>query len=127
MARIDWTRTLVDASGLRPTASDALMPIRPTAMAAPRAAKPTCKFPLIVIFPFSATPAFLLSQPPNVISSFVRGRCLLGLVLANQQREDGRQQHEDQSLDQANEQLQKIKGDWQQPAQVWYQIGHGFQ
>src|SRR5437899_2459269 len=46
MARIDWTRIFVAAPGLRPTASDAFMPINPTPMAAPSAAKPTWTFPL---------------------------------------------------------------------------------
>jgi len=29
MARMDWTKTFVEASGLRPTASEAFMPIKP--------------------------------------------------------------------------------------------------
>ena len=38
----------VAAPGLRPTASDAFMPMMPTARAAPRAARPTCRLPVIV-------------------------------------------------------------------------------
>src|SRR6185436_14307350 len=52
MARIDWTRILVDASGFRPTASEAFMPMIPTAIAAPIAAKPTCRFPFMTNIPF---------------------------------------------------------------------------
>src|SRR5438876_12386863 len=47
MARIDCTRILVEAPGLRPTASEAFMPINPTPRAAPSAARPTCRLPLI--------------------------------------------------------------------------------
>src|SRR3974390_1637079 len=46
IARIDWTRIFVPAPGLRPTASDAFIPMNPTPRAAPSAAKPTCMFPL---------------------------------------------------------------------------------
>src|SRR3954453_16360997 len=45
MERIDCTSTFVDAPGLRPTALEADMPIIPTLMAAPKAAKPTWMFP----------------------------------------------------------------------------------
>ena len=47
MDRIDWTRIFVDATGLRPTASEAFAPIKPTPMAAPSAARPTCILPVI--------------------------------------------------------------------------------
>jgi hypothetical protein len=40
-------QNLVEATGFRPTASEAFMPIRPTAMAAPRAARPTSRLPVI--------------------------------------------------------------------------------
>src|SRR6516164_9759568 len=46
MDRIDCTRILVDAPGLRPTAVEAAMPIKPTPMAAPAAASPTWMLPL---------------------------------------------------------------------------------
>ena len=39
--RIACTRIGVAAPGFRPTASDAFMPMKPTPMAAPRAARPT--------------------------------------------------------------------------------------
>jgi hypothetical protein len=45
---MDWTSTFVEAPGLRPTASDAFIPMIPTAMAAPRAANAMCKLPVIV-------------------------------------------------------------------------------
>src|SRR6185295_9985398 len=47
MARIDWTRIFVEAPGLRPTASEAFMPMKPTPRAAPRAARPTWMLPAI--------------------------------------------------------------------------------
>src|ERR1700742_1140400 len=106
MARIDWTRILVDASGLRPTASEARMPMMPTAMAAPNAASPTCKFPLMTEFPFSLN------------CSCVRGVVPFRFVPANQQREDVGQQHEDEGLNHADQQLKEIEGNGQQPAEA---------
>src|SRR3954465_12982098 len=47
IARIDWTNIAVAAPGLRPTASDALAPINPTPIAAPRAARPMWILPVI--------------------------------------------------------------------------------
>src|SRR6187200_1472960 len=93
MARIDWTSTFVDAPGLRPTASDAFIPIIPTAMAAPKAANATCKLPVIV----------------SILSSGFYDRVLF--VLTQQEREHRSQQHEHQRLNQPHEQLQKIEGD----------------
>src|SRR5512136_1043781 len=46
MARIDWTKIFVAAPGLRPTASEAFMPMKPTPRAAPSAARPTCRLPV---------------------------------------------------------------------------------
>src|SRR4051812_19607575 len=43
---MDCTSTLVAAPGLRPTASEAFAPIRPTPRAAPSAANPTWRFPV---------------------------------------------------------------------------------
>src|SRR3954447_12541557 len=74
MERIDCTSTFVDAPGFRPTALEADMPIIPTLMAAPRAAKPTWMFPPSR-FPIDSVPvpvsnaiidisAFLLFLPP---------------------------------------------------------------
>src|ERR1051325_8805558 len=91
MERIDCTMTCVADPGFRPTASAALAPIHPTARAAPSAAIPTCRLPLMC-----------LSRPFPVRSS---------VVLTNQQREDGGQQREHQRLHQTNEQLEEIEGD----------------
>src|SRR4249920_3753460 len=109
MARIDWTRIGVAAPGLRPTASDAFMPMMPTAMAAPNAANAMCRLPVM----FSC-PSFRGSSrsrpgvdPPSLISSVVRGGSFF-VMLANEQREHGGQQHEHQRLDHADQQLQKI-------------------
>src|SRR5262245_11797553 len=62
MDRMDWTRTLVDEPGLRPTTSEAFMPIRPTAIAAPKAAKPTCTFPIMGLFVVPFSPTLCLSE-----------------------------------------------------------------
>src|ERR1700678_4457917 len=42
-----WTRIFVEAPGLRPTASAALKPTRPTPMAAPRQPRPPWMLPVI--------------------------------------------------------------------------------
>src|SRR6188768_944977 len=47
MARIDCTMIFVDAPGFRPTAMDAAVPIRPTLIAAPNAARATWILPVI--------------------------------------------------------------------------------
>src|SRR5512135_1122788 len=109
MARIDWTRIFVDAPGLRPTASEAFMPMRPTAMAAPNAARPTWRLPII---------AFLPAFPCEVRPSIVSGRLAFFLVLADQQREDGGQQHEDEGLDEAHQELHEVERDREQPAEA---------
>src|SRR5262245_15679667 len=109
---MDWTITLGDASGLRPTASHAFIPISPTAIAAPSAAKPMCRLPLIVSLPFRRRHSIQHSRRLSCANS-VCSRRRLSLVLTNQEREDGRQQHEDQRLDQAYKQLQEIKRDRQ--------------
>src|SRR5215831_5936812 len=104
MARMDWTRIFVEAPGLRPTASEAFMPIKPTPRAAPSAAKPTCRFPVICsVFPFSAAPAIEHGQVVGIHHSIVRGcGCGSFFMLANQQGEDRGQKHEDQRLDQSH-------------------------
>src|SRR5579863_2320524 len=121
MARIDWTRIFVEATGLRPTASEAAMPIRPTLMAAPRAAKPTCKFPLI-LFSFLFSPAIMRTRLPrgSVYSSNVCSHRSLILMPAHKHREYCRQQCEHEGLYQAHHQFEKIEGDWYQPAEPGY-------
>ena len=59
----------VDALGLRPTASDALPPIRPTPMAAPRAARPTHKFPFMISVFSSRRFTLVQSAKPPELSS----------------------------------------------------------
>src|SRR5262249_5235278 len=66
--------------------------------------------------PFSPAPRLSTVRPAKVTISIVRGLRSLRLRLANQQREDGRQQHEDQRLNYTYKQLQKIKGNRYQPA-----------
>src|SRR5262249_39163845 len=135
MARMDWTRTFVEASGLRPTASEAFMPIRPTPMAAPSAARPTCRLPLIsargsdilVLFYYLFTGPGDQTRANRRRTSFVHGRGLLFLLLTHQQREDSRQQHENHRLDETHDELQEIKWNREQPAQARDESGHRFQ
>src|SRR5262245_8695492 len=76
---------------------------------------------------FSPTPRLRAVKLMNYLISFVRSRRRLSLMLANQQRENRCQQHEDQRLDQTYEQLQKIKWNRYQPAKARHKPGHGFQ
>src|SRR5947208_2904962 len=105
MARIDCTRILVAAPGLRPTAVEAAPPIKPTPMAAPRAARPTWILPIM---------ASCLSLPESRASSRVRGRGRFFFVLTDEQRENGGQQHEHQGLHEAHEQLHEVERDGEQ-------------
>src|SRR6267378_7538714 len=110
MARMDWTRIFVAAPGLRPTASEAFMPMKPTPIAAPSAANPTCRFPVIPsanigisdiylpFFAFSAAPAIEHGQAVEIL--MMRRFLSLG-VLTNQHREYSGQQHEQERLDKA--------------------------
>src|SRR5215510_12760256 len=112
MARIDWTRILVAAPGLRPTASEAFMPINPTPSAAPSAANPTCRFPLISatigindIYDFLSLaqrlPRLNTVKPLKSILSMLPGP--MSLVLANQHGKHRRQQHEHQCLNKTHQ------------------------
>src|SRR6185436_3061441 len=91
---------LVDAPGFRPTALDAPMPINPTPIAAPSAARPTCRLPVIAV-------SFLCGRRS------VRGL----LVLADQEREDGGEQHEHHRLYESNEQFHEVERNRQQPSE----------
>src|SRR5580765_5470403 len=83
MARMDWTRIFVAAPGLRPTASEAFIPIKPTPTAAPSAAKPTCRLPvisanigindiyLLPFFAFPAAPAIEHGQTAEIFNSMM--------------------------------------------------------
>src|SRR6266403_1925001 len=112
--KMDWTRIFVAAPGLRPTAVEAAVPIKPTPTAAPAAARPTWIFPANMFPLTSATanngtidiyPSFLWflvgfedeHGPAGEVrvSSFMLGCRGLFLMLANQQGEDSSQQHED--------------------------------
>src|SRR5215813_1844592 len=127
MARIDWTRIFVEAPGLRPTASEAVMPIKPTARAAPSAAKPTCMLPIIsFILPFPAATAVEYVRAAKKFL-LVGARRSFFLVLAHQQGEDRAQQHEDQRLHQAHQNFHEIKRNRQEPPEAGNHPGHGFQ
>src|SRR5258707_458620 len=113
MARMDCTNILVDAPGLRPTASEAFIPINPTPMAAPNAAMPTWRFPLNPAVNEFIVPAFLCvladtrdrtgsSWRTSLFSLGLCCRCRL-LGLTNQQREHRAQQHEHQRLHEAHQ------------------------
>src|SRR3954470_118923 len=107
MDRIACTMIFVEAFGLRPTADEAPSPINPTPIAAPSAARPTCTLP----------------YKPVISVSFLR----FLVVLTDEEREDGGQQHEDQCLHQTDEQLHEVEGNRQQPAQAGHHARHGFQ
>src|SRR5579864_6155924 len=138
MARMDWTRIFVAAPGLRPTASEAFMPMRPTPKAAPSAAKPTCMFPVnsanigindiyISFLSVARRLPRLNTDKSAKFSRSVMSRLWAFLVLANQHGEDGGEQHEDQGLYETNQQFHEVKGDWQQPTEMGHQLGHGFE
>src|SRR5215467_4463939 len=124
MARMDWTRTFVEASGFRPTASEAFMPINPTPRAAPSAARPTVKLPVISLLFLSLRLLPFARSSRNL--SFDRARSRAFFPLTNQQGEHSRQQHEHQRLDKPHQQFQEIKWDRHQPAKAGDQPGHGF-
>src|SRR5512144_1257739 len=103
MARMDWTRIFVAAPGLRPTASEAFMPMKPTPRAAPRAARPTCMLPvnsasigisdifLIPFFLLPTAPAIEHGQTAEILSVVRRFVLVLFLVLADQHGKDSGQ------------------------------------
>src|SRR5690349_720455 len=135
MARMDWTRIFVEAPGLRPTASEAFIPMKPTPTAAPSAANPTCRFPVISanigisdiylpFFAFSAAPAIEHGQAVEIL--VMRGFVSF-FVLTNEHCEHGGQQHEHQRLNKSNEQFHEVKWNWQQPAEMRHQLRHRFQ
>src|SRR5215470_12946994 len=101
MAKMDCTKILVDAPGLRPTASEAIMPIRPTLIAAPKAASPTCKFPLIRVSFLRAGNHECVRAGEISLLMVCGSRGLF--VLAHQHREHCRQQHKDQRLNQSHD------------------------
>src|SRR5262249_21933731 len=88
MDRMACTMIFVDALGFRPTADEAPRPINPTPIAAPSAARPTCTLPY---------------NAPVISVSFLRF-----FVLTNQEREHGREQHEDHRLHQTHQQLHEV-------------------
>ena len=93
------------------------LPINPTPMAAPSAARPTCKLAGHRVCPFSSEHQLVRRRQP------ARMRRLF-VVLTDQQREDGGQQHEDQRLHQPDQQLHEIERNRQQPAQARNHRGH---
>src|SRR6516165_1285395 len=124
MARMDWTKTFVEASGLRPTASEAFMPIKPTPRAAPSAARPTVKLPVIYLSFLSLELLPFARSSRNL--SFHGARSRRFFLLTNQQREHRCQQHEHQRLHQSHQQFQEIEWYGHQPAKARNQPGHGF-
>src|ERR1043166_78207 len=97
--RMACTRIFVAAPGLRPTASEAFMPMKPTPRAAPSAANPTCTFPLscantginicaVLSFFVSPAPAIEHGQTGEIRLLVVR---LAGFffMLADQHGKDG--------------------------------------
>src|SRR5882762_5961809 len=107
--RMACTRIGVEAPGLRPTASAPFIPMKPTPIAAPSAARPTCRLPLIsanigvnIVFLSLLSqrlPRLNTVKPPKshnlLMCPFVSF-----FMLANQQRENGCQEHEHERLNQ---------------------------
>src|SRR4051794_25579096 len=120
MARIDCTRILVAAPGLRPTAVAAAPPIRPTPMAEPSAARPTWMLPIM-----SSCLSLTADRRPvgrdrssDLSKSFgVHGGGCFLLVLTDEEGEDGGEEHEHEGLDDAHEELHEVEGDGEQPAE----------
>src|ERR1039457_2468163 len=119
IARIACTRILVEAPGLRPTASEAFMPMNPTPRAAPSAARPTVRFPVIPSANMGITISIYLSvaqrlprlntvKPLKFLNS-VRCSSRLFVVHANQHRENGGEQHEHQRLDDPHQQFHEVE------------------
>src|SRR6185369_8490190 len=101
--RMACTRIFVAAPGLRPTASEAFMPMKPTPRAEPKQASPMCRFPVIsasngvnilyafVLFRFSRRlPRLNTVKPPkSLVVGLVAGAVAMTIVVmgANQQGE----------------------------------------
>src|ERR1017187_252106 len=133
IARIACTRTLVEEPGLRPTASEAFMPMKPTPMAAPSAARPTCRLPVTPSANIGINISSYLSiaqrlprlntvKPLKLTKSV--GASGLFVVHAHQHREHRRQQHEHQGLHNPNQQFHEIKRNRHQPAEPGDQFPH---
>src|ERR1041385_1828423 len=140
------TMTLPNAPGLRPTASEAFMPTRPTPIAEPRPHNPTERLPatdasasigvnmFFLSSFFSTAPAVDHGQAAEISKSMVMFLAVLFFMRANQGRKHRRQEHEHKGLNQADEDFQEIKWHGQQraengprPGRVVDHIGHGFQ
>src|SRR5580658_4303464 len=139
--RIDWTRIWVDAPGLQPTASEGFLPMNPTPSPEPRAARPTVGLPdstanIGAIISFSSL--FVGFLGPRGLAT-VGPKNLMGIgavalvVLADQQCEDGGQQHEYHRLHNAGQQLHEVEGnrnhdcaDGPEPRRVFNQFRHRF-
>src|SRR5579859_4064278 len=99
IARIDCTRIGVAAPGLRPTASEAFMPMKPTPSAAPSAARPTVRFPLssanigVIIY----VPFLLLSPSAPAIehgqTAEISFKSMVRLFVALVMRHDQHREH----------------------------------
>ena len=131
MARMDWTRIFVAAPGLRPTASEAFMPIKPTANGRAKRRQTNVQasqsYQYLPFLSARRLPRSNTVEPPKIRHSIVRARGSFSLMLTNQQSEDRGQQHEDQRLNQTHQQFQEVERNRQQPAEAGNQRGHGFQ
>src|SRR5271169_598917 len=113
-----WTRIFVEAPGLRPTASAALKPTRPTPMAAPRQPRPPWMLPVIsaitgimfcIFVVGGLPPSARLARSRRERVGSMRGLLVLIVpvpvvadeanVYAHEQREDERLHESDQKLE----------------------------
>src|ERR1700704_1244813 len=125
---MDCTKIFVEATGFRPTASEAFIPIKPTAIAAPKAARPTWKLPFICSScSFPPAPAIEHGQAVDINPLTVRRHWCVCFVLAHQHREDSSQEHEDHGLNEAHNQFQEIERNRHQPPEAGNELRHCFQ
>src|SRR5271170_2012520 len=115
MPMMAWTRIFVAAPGLRPTASAALKPTRPTPMAAPRQPRPPWMLPVISAITSVMLYAFFGGSPPSALWARSRrksvgsvGGLLVLLVVvvavvADQADVDAHKQREHEGLDEADQ------------------------
>src|SRR5580693_4928334 len=120
MPRMAWTRIFVEAPGLRPTASAALKPTRPTPMAAPRQPRPPWMLPVIS----ASTECMVMclffvgcrrprsGHGPGGKGSV--GRVLVFLVVlvavvAEEADVDAHEQREHEGLDEADQELEQVE------------------
>src|SRR5208283_1425434 len=121
MPRMPCTRIFVEAPGLRPTASAALKPTRPTPMAAPRQPRPPWMLPVIsaitgiivvCVLGWWIAAVRALHGPGGKGTGSVRGllvRFVLVAVVADEADVDAHEQREHERLHESDEKLEDVE------------------